>query len=113
VAIILTPGQVHDLAPAEALLAGQTARYVLADRIHDAQRLRGAITAMGAEPVIPPKPTRKHPASYNKARYRQRDQTERLVGRLKRYRRIASRYDRRAAYFLAAIHLGASLEWLR
>ena len=54
----------------------------------------------------------KHPASYDKARYRQRNQIERLVGRLKRYRRIATRYDRRAAYFLAAIHIVATLEWL-
>lgn len=113
VAIALTPGQTHDLAPAETLLAGQTASYVLADRAYDARHLREIITAMGAEPVIPPNPTRKHPATYNKVRYRQRNQIERLVGRLKHYRRIATRYDRRAAYFLASVHIVAAMDWMR
>jgi hypothetical protein len=63
IAIAITPGQTHDLAPAKALLAGQTARYVLADRAYDARHLRETIIAMGAEPVIPPNSTRKHPAS--------------------------------------------------
>jgi transposase len=112
VAVAITPGQAHDLAPAEALLAGQNARFVLADRAYDARRLREAIAARGAKPVIPPNPTRKHPADYDRFRYRDRNRIERLVSRLKRFRRIATRYDRRATYFLAAIHLVASLEWL-
>ena len=113
VAIALTPGQTHDLTPAAALLAGQKARYVLADRAYDARHMREAVEAIGAEPVIPPNPTRKHPASYDKTRYRQRNQIERLVSRLKRFRRIATRYDRRAAYFLAAVQLVAALDWMR
>jgi transposase len=112
VAVAVTPGQAHDLAPAAALLEGRAARYVLAGRAYDARSLRDLIVASGAEPVIPPNPTRKHPADYDRLRYRERNRIERLVGRLKRFRRIATRYDRRAAYFLAAVHLVASLEWL-
>jgi len=108
----LTPGQAADIRSADALLSRQRARYVLADRAYDARSFREAIEAIGAEPVIPPNPTRKHPASYDRLRYRDRNRIERLVGRLKRFRRIATRYDRRAAYFLAAIHLVASLEWM-
>jgi transposase len=109
VAVAITPSQAHDLALAEALLAGQSARYVLADRADDARRLREAIAARDAKPVIPPDPTRKHPINCDRIRHRNR--IERLGSRLKRFRRIATRHDRRATYFLAAIHLVASLEW--
>ena len=112
VKIALAPGQSHDLAPASLMIAGQSARFVLADRAYDAGWFRQAVRAIGAEPVIPPNPTRKHPAAYDALRYKARNRIERLVGRLKRFRRIATRYDRRAAYFLAAIHLVAALEWL-
>lgn len=63
--------------------------------------------------MIPPNPTRKHPAGYDKSRYRQRNQIERLVSRLKRFRRIATRYDRRATYFFAAVQLVAAMDWIR
>jgi transposase len=112
VQITIAPGQSSDLAPACAMIAGQTARYVLADRAYDAGYFRDAITGIGAEPVIPPHPTRKHPARYDRRHYRARNQIERLVGRLKRFRRIATRYDRRALYFLSAIQLVATLEWM-
>ena len=95
-----------------ALLAGHRPRYVLADRAYDARSLREAIAASGAEAVIPPIRTRRDPAPYDRTIYRDRNRIERLVGRLKRHRRIATRYDRRAAYYLAALHLVASLEWL-
>ena len=111
-AVALTAGQVHDLIPAAALIQSQPGRHVLADRAYDAQSLREIITASGAEPVIPSIKTRKNPATYDRQKYRQRNQIERLVGRLKRYRRIATRYDRRAAYFLASILVAASLEWV-
>jgi transposase len=94
------------------MIAGQTARYVLADRAYDAGYFRDAITAIGAEPVIPPNPTRKHPATYDRQHYKARNQIERLVSRHKRFRRIATRYDRRALYFLSTIQLVAPLEWL-
>jgi transposase len=68
---------------------------VLADRADDARRLRDVIDASGAKPVIPPNPTRKHPADHDRLRYRARNRIERVVSRLKRFRRIATRYDRR------------------
>lgn len=112
VKIAIAPGQSHDLTPARQMIADQSAHFVLADRAYDAGWFRQAICAIGAEPVIPPNPTRKHPAAYDALRYKARNRIERLVGRLKRFRRIATRYDRRAVYFLAAIHLVAALEWL-
>jgi transposase len=110
VRVAIGPGQSHDLARAGPMIADQQACYVLADRAYDAGWFRDAVKAIGAEPVIPPNPTRKQPASYDAQRYRARNRIERLVGRLKRFRRIATRYDRRALYFLAAIQLVAALE---
>lgn len=103
-------GQRHDLTPAGPLIEGQGARNVLADRAFDALAFRKAITATGAEPVIPPNPTRRHPHAYDHTRYKARNQIERLIGRLKSVRRIATQYDRRALYFLSAVQLVANLE---
>lgn len=62
--------------------------------------------------MIPPHPTRKCRANFGKTSYGDRNRIERLVSRLKHFRRIVTRCDRRAAYFLATIHLTASLEWM-
>jgi transposase len=112
VAVAITPGQAHDLVAAEALLAGQIARYVLADRAHDAQHLREAIEAAGAEPVIPPNPTRKHPANDARIRYRDRNRIERLWARLKEWRAVATRYEKIAS-ILGVLALAAALDRLR
>ena len=73
------------------MIADQSARFVLADRAYDAAWFRQAILAIGAEPVIPSNPTRTHPAAYDAERYKARNRIERLVRRLKRFRRIATR----------------------
>ena len=84
--IVIAAGQSSDLAPACDMIGNQTAHYVLADRAHDAGYFRNAITVIEAEPVI-----------HNHQHYRARNQIERLVSRLKRFRRIATPYDRRAS----------------
>lgn len=84
---------------------------LLADRAYDATKLRDWLTERGCEPVIPPNPTRKHPHPYDKVAYRARNLIERMFCRLKDFRRIATRYDKRADTFLAAICLAASITW--
>ena len=84
-----------------------TPKRLLADRAYDATKLRNWLSERGCEPVIPPNPTRKHPHSYDKAAYRTRNLVERMFCRLKDFRRIATRYDKRADIFLAAICLAA------
>ena len=61
--------------------------------------------------VIPPNPTRKHPHGYDKAAYKGRNVIERMFCRLKDFRRIATRYDKRADIFLSTILLAAALTW--
>ena len=84
---------------------------MLADRAYDARSLRDWLTERRVKPVIPPNPTRKHPHSYDQKAYRLRNLIERMFCRLKDFRRIATRYDKRADTFLSAIHLVAAITW--
>jgi transposase len=111
-AFILIPGQAHDLAAAPALLARiPTPRRLIADRAYDARSFRDWLADQGCEAVIPPNPTRKHPHSYDRAAYRSRNLVERMFCRLKDFRRIATRYDKRADTFLSAVFIAATLVW--
>nr|WP_246714648.1 IS5 family transposase [Rhizobium leguminosarum] len=111
--IILTPGQRGDVTQAPALLEGLEARRVLADKAYDSNALRQVISSLGAEAVIPCNPTRKHLIPYDFDAYKARNLIERCFNKLKHFRRIATRYDRRAVNFLSFIHLAAALIWMR
>ena len=106
VRIILTGGQRNDITQAVALLAGLKSRYVLADKGYDSREFVEHIHAQGSQPVIPPR-TCQQPRAYDKARYRLRNRIERCFARLKQYRRIATRYDRKPTNFLAFIYLAS------
>ena len=74
VALTLTPGNAHDLDGAFDLLElVPTPRRLIADRAYDARRLREWLQQRGAEAVIPPNPTRKHPHAYNAEVYKSRN----------------------------------------
>ena len=66
----------------------------------------------GKTAVIPPKGNRKEPRPYDKELYKARHLIENFFAKLKQFRAIATRYDKRAVHFLAAIHLAASAIWL-
>lgn len=109
----LTPGQVHDLEGADALLPGTPAEAVIADKAYDAQtRVIEPLESAGKAVVIPPRATRKEPRSYDEHLYKARHLIENFFARLKQYRAIATRYDKTARNFLGAIHLAASVIWL-
>ena len=84
-------------------------RRLLADRAYDARSLRGELAERHIEAVIPPNPTRKHLSRYDTRAYRGRNIIERVFCRLKDFRRIATRYDKRADMFLSAAHLAAAI----
>ena len=111
--VILTPGQRGDVTQAPALLAGLTPKRVLADKAYDANALRQLIAGLNAEAVIPCNPTRKVPIPYDFEAYKARNLIERCFNKLKHFRRIATRYDRRAAHFLSFIHLACAILWMR
>ena len=110
---ILTPGQAGDVTQAPALLQGQRAGYVIADTAYDSRALRQIITDLGAHPVIPSNPTRKHPFTHDPVIYKMRNRIERCFNKLKHFRRFATRYDRRACHFLSFIHLASAILWTR
>jgi transposase len=66
----------------------------------------------GKTAVIPPKANRKNPRPYDKDLYQARHLIENFFAKLKQFRAIATRYDKRATYFLAAIHLASTVIWL-
>ena len=110
--LLITAGNVHDLAGARSLLAmGHRPKRVLADRAYDANSLRQELAQRRIGAVIPPNPTRKHPHRYNKNAYKGRNVIERMFCRLKDFRRIATRYDKRADIYLSTILLAATLTW--
>lgn len=108
----LTPGNAHDLEGARALLAIVPCPLrLIADRAYDARSLRDWLAERGAEAVIPPNPTRKHPHSYDATAYKRRNLIERMFCRLKDFRRIATRYDKLARNFLAGVLIAAAITW--
>ena len=100
------------MAGARSLLEiTRPSRRLLADRAYDARSLRDWLAERGVEAVIPPNPTRKHPHAYDAEAYKARNAIERMFGRLKDFRRIATRYDKRADTFLSAVFIAAALTW--
>jgi transposase len=104
----LTPGQNADIAAAPALLAlAPPICTLIADKGYDGDGFRADIVNRGAKPVIPNKSNRVVHHRFNKRAYKGRNVIERCFCRLKDFRRIATRYDKLARNFLAAIQLAA------
>ena len=103
-----------DCRAAETLLAALPPRaLVMADRAYDTDASRRQIEDQGAVPNIPSKTTRRWKCCFSPVLYRARNAVERMFCRLKDYRRIATRYDKLGANFLAAVYIVASVTcWL-
>ncbi len=107
----LLPGQAHDL-PA-ALIEGLSCGKLLADRAFDANWLREALAQARIEAVIPPKSNRRFPAKFDRDTYKWRHLIENFFGKLKEYRRIATRCCKTDTSFSAFIALAATIIRLR
>ena len=110
----MTAGQVSDYTGARALLSSlPTADWLLGDRGYDADWFREALVDKKITPCIPGRKSRDKPVKYDKRRYRKRNRIEIMFGRLKDWRRVATRYDRSPKVFLSAIALAATvIFWL-
>jgi transposase len=112
-AFLLTPGQAHDLAGADAFLPQMQADALLADRAFDAdQRVIEPLLNAGKTPVIPSMPGRTKPRPYDRALFVARHLIENFFCKLKQFRAIATRYDKRAVNFLAGVYAASILIWL-
>lgn len=112
VVMVLTPGNTSDYKPArQCLEAMPPSKYVIADKGYDSDALRDWLKERGTEPVIPPRSNRKVQHHYDKALYRTRNIIERSFGRLKDYRRIATRFDKDVKVYFAALCIAVTLIW--
>ena len=109
----LSGGEAHDLVGADHLLAEMQADTLIADKAFDAdKRVIEPLSAAGKTVVIPPRSNRRSPRSFDRDLYKARHLIENFFAKLKQFRAIATRYDKTARNFLAAVHLAASAIWL-
>jgi transposase len=98
---------------ADVLLPALAAPIVIADKGYDAdERVLQPLAQAGKTAVIPPKANRKQPRAYDRELYQARHRIENFFCQLKQFCAIATRYDKTARNFLAAIHLTATIIWL-
>lgn len=106
--MFLSAGQTSDYLGARVLLPSlPQAKMLLADRGYDAGWFRGALADRGIAACIPSKIRRKAPIPHDPMLYRQRHRIENAFGRLKNWRRVATRYNRCPIVFLSACALAA------
>lgn len=104
----LSAGQTSDFTGAAGLLSTlPAAKALLADRGYDADWFRNALIDKGIEPCIPSKKNRKVQIEHDAILYKKRHKIENMFGRMKDWRRVAMRFDRRADIFLSACTLAA------
>jgi transposase len=111
---MLTGGHVADCTAGQLLLELMPACCILhADKAYDSDAIRRQVEATGAMPNIPPKANRRWKNCFSPALYKGRNAIERMFCRLKDFRRVATRYDRLAANYLAAVCIAATVSyWL-
>jgi len=110
--ITLTPGQRHELVAAEELLVHARGRALIGDTGYDSNRFMAAVRARGMTPVISSKPERKKKHRLVRALFRQRYLVEVFFHNLKRFRAIATRYEKTARNYLALVQVACACLWL-
>jgi len=108
--VTITPGQRHELMAAEELLVHARGKALIGDTGYDSNRFVAAVRAKGMRPVIHSKPERHKKHRLVRALYRQRYLVEVFFHKLKRFRAIATRYEKTARNYLALVQLGCA--WL-
>ncbi len=92
--------------------AGSLGRVLIADRGYDADSLVNSLRARRCKVVIPPRKNRSRRRPYDRKLYAQRFRVECFFQRLKRFRRIGTRYDKRALNYLGMVLVAAILLWI-
>ena len=114
VSLSVAPGQAADVNIAQAAtrppLQGTT---TVADKGYDSDGFRAQLRRWGSGACIPPRCNRLSPAYWHRGYYRQRHKVENLFQRLKRYRRVGTRYEKNDLYFLGFVQLAAIMDWLK
>ena len=124
ITFVLTPGQQHEITVAEQLLEqgairrGKNGRIrlrpkrVSGDKGYSSRKYRNYLRRRGIRLTIPRKQNEQRTGPFDRELYRQRNQIERLINRLKQFRRVATRYDKRADSYAAMLTISMILVWL-
>lgn len=110
---MLTPGQAADSPQVPLLFDQFSPRVAILDKAYDTDAVLAFFTSQDAIPVIPPKANRVVQRDYDRELYKERNQMERFIGKIKHFRRIFSRFDKYARTYLHFIHFACALIWLR
>jgi transposase len=114
VRLALTAGEAHDNRLAGKLLSRlKSGTMLLADRGYDADWIRTLVRQYEAWANIPPKRNRTEAVCFSSYLYRARNLVERFFNKIKHCRRVATRYDKLAANYLAFVQLASIRLWLR
>lgn len=112
----LSSGNIHDCTMAEHLLDGvdtdETER-VIGDKGYDSDAIREKVETLGAEAVIPFKNNRKKPGKLRRRTYRKRHRVENVFCSLKRFRSVATRYEKLALHYAGIVAMACIILWLK
>ena len=123
-AFVLTPGQQHEASVfVELMTQGAVRRSgrgrprikpqrVCGDKGYSSRRIWAYLRQRGIRYTIPRKTNERRTGPFNRTLYRQRNLVERTINRLKQFRRIATRYEKKAENYLAMLQIGSLLLWL-
>lgn len=109
----LTPGQAADCTHGPGLLVGRRADAALGDRAYDTADFRAAAREAGAQPVVPAKRNRVAPEPHDAHLYKARHAIENGFAKLKRFRALATRYDKTARHYAATVALACIAIWAK
>lgn len=107
VALMLSGGNVADVSVAPEFVQKIGNCVFVADKAYDSDALREAIVQSGSRSCIPPRANRIEQINYSKHTYKKRHRVENFFQRIKRYRRVATRYDKLAETYFGFIFLAA------
>ena len=112
--LMLSAGQAWDGHAAEQMLTAlPEGCRLLADRAYDSNAIRASLARQGAEAVIPSMPQRNPVIPHDREAYKARNMVERFFNKLKHFRAVATRYDKRDDNYLASVQLASIRIWLR
>jgi transposase len=107
VKLILTGGQAADVSQAKTLIEGVPFEVAIGDKGYDSEEVVRAIEAEGGEAVIPSRKNRTIQREIDWSRYKDRNLVERFWSKVKQYRRVATRFEKKAQNFLAFVHMAS------
>ena len=111
--LIITPGNLHDISAAPELVEGLEDVIIVADKGYDSAKFRLLIQESGNQSCVPKRKGAKYTAAFDKGQYRKRHRVENFFARIKRFRRIATRYEKTKSSFEELLLFACVIDWIR